>query len=51
MVLANSRHMFVRAVLVMDQRCGVPLLSQACDLGSVGYIASDGVLKLSVFKA
>jgi hypothetical protein len=28
----------------------VPLLSQACDLGSVGYIASDGVLKLSVFK-
>jgi hypothetical protein len=28
----------------------VPSLRQACDLGSVGYIASDGVLKLSVFK-
>jgi hypothetical protein len=30
--------------------CGVPLLSQACDLGSVGHYASDGVLELSVFK-
>jgi hypothetical protein len=30
--------------------CGVPLLSQACDLGSVRYIANDGVLRLSVFK-
>jgi hypothetical protein len=30
--------------------CGVPLLSQACDLGSVGYIDSDGVLELSVFN-
>jgi hypothetical protein len=28
----------------------VPLLSQASDLGSIGYIASDGALKLSVFK-
>ena len=30
--------------------CGVPLLSQARDLGCVGYFASDGVLELSVFK-
>jgi hypothetical protein len=30
--------------------CGVPLLSPACDLGSVGHYASDGVLELSVFK-
>jgi hypothetical protein len=27
-----------------------PLLSQACDLGSVGHYASDGVMELSVFK-
>ena len=30
--------------------CGMPLLSQACDLGSVGHTASDRVLELSVFK-
>jgi hypothetical protein len=30
--------------------CGVPLLSQARDLGCVGYFASDGVLELSVFE-
>jgi hypothetical protein len=28
----------------------VPLLSHACDLGSVGHYASDGVLEWSVFK-
>jgi hypothetical protein len=27
-----------------NKACGVPLLSQAYDLGSVGYVASDGVL-------
>jgi hypothetical protein len=31
--------------------CGVPLLSQACELGSVGRYASEGVLELSVFTA
>jgi hypothetical protein len=28
----------------------VPLLSQACDLGRVGYLPSHGLLELSVFK-
>jgi protein kinase-like protein len=35
---------------LLDTPCGVPLLSQACDLASVGHYASDGVLELSVFK-
>ena len=47
MVLAPSRSCQEAAT---SRPCGVPLLGQACDLGSVGYIASDGVLKLSVFK-
>ena len=33
-----------------NKPCGVPLRSQARDLGCVGYFASDGVLELSVFK-
>ena len=33
-----------------DDPCGVPLLSQARDLGSVRCLPSDGVLELSVFK-
>jgi hypothetical protein len=41
----------LRPLMAADRTpCGVPLLSQARDLGCVGYFASDGVLELSVFK-
>jgi hypothetical protein len=40
----------IRSLTSTGAPCGVRLPSQACDLGSIGYLPSDGVLKLSVFK-
>jgi hypothetical protein len=39
-----------RPRITSTHACGVPLLSQARDLGSVRCLPSDGVLELSAFK-